>query len=299
VGLFRRRRAAPDWASFLEPAEFAGLVRQVRGELDRRRVRYALDEATGTVTVADGGSYGLDNLFRLANASDERDWPELVANHVRILFDTPRPDVNALLADHEAARARLRVRVLPTATAEDAHLRLPVAPGLDAVVALDLEDSVVIPPRERFADWEMDLDEVFRLALEQTRHEPLPPADAIPLGDGTTLLRIESPSFFTATAVLFLADHVEVGEAGALVAVPSRHTLLVHVIEDAHAATEALHRLASIVPGLEAELPGGLSDTIYWAHEDALEPIPTSYADGRLTVEPPPAFVAMLGTLGS
>ena len=293
VPLFRRRPDPPSWATFFSPDDWHEFAELVRYEAARRRWEHDLDE--GIVRHADA-AHGLQNIAQICNASPRNEWPTLLAEHFMALDDV----ADVAFADAGEARAVLRARLIaddfvPPGGPDPARRR--VADDLLLALAYDLPTRVVLPRRTDVLRWG-DEDELFALAVEQTRAEPGGQMERHDFtedqGGPTTIWSFTGDSFFTATHALWSA-HVE-GPYGSVVATPNRHAVLVHPIRDLDVVS-AIPIMARVAQGLYIEGPGSLTTSLYWYRDGTLTRLPAHVKDGDVTFIPPDEFVDTLNEL--
>jgi hypothetical protein len=222
-------------------------------------------------------------------------WPEIVGRHFDAMVST---STDAEFATAEAARAVLKARLvgdgfLAGVPAKPAARR--VAADLQLVLGYDMPDAVRIPERAEVLAWGEE-DELFELALAQTRAEPgieLKHSDV----DGSPVSLVSGDSFFTATHALW-ADELDppASEHGTLVVVPARNVVLAHAIRDG-SALSMIDPLLQFAASLHAEGPGSISDGIYWLRDGRLERLQAWIEDNRPRIAPSEAFAETLSRL--
>jgi hypothetical protein len=113
-------------------------------------------------------------------------------------------------------------------------LHAPYAESVIATVVADLPSSVRSLAPTDLIDWDMSEQEVWARAWANTRRHPEPIDVATVEIAGGPMTVVHGEHFYTASRVRWLEDLVgPVAPFGALVAMPRRSTLLVHVIRDA------------------------------------------------------------------
>jgi hypothetical protein len=289
----------PEWASFFDAGEYRRFLDLVLADFRRRGIEPTLEDGAVTATLpgTDGPArFGLANLAQVCNGDDEARWPTLIAAHFDTLRATTGRDLDVLADDYEQAGPILRIRLMPDESMGGVPIAesvsRPVAPGILAVLVLDFPDSTATVPRDAVAAWPVDLDTAWHRALANLDGDPRPLRDDV--SDERARFTIwYGDSFYVATRLLRLTDLLPPHTTDALVAVPNRHTLIAHVIEDATvvASMQALHR-ATV--DLFRDGPGSISDQPYWWHEGELTPIPHQVVGKRVQVAPPDAFVRLL-----
>jgi hypothetical protein len=286
--MFRKRRGVPDWAVFFSDEQWREFERVVRAEITPRRI--SGDIRDGRLTDGEA-RYGLGNLAQMCHGTPVQEWPEVVARHFAITGDlqdeldgTPKA---RLVSD--AFMAELPGEYVTRRIAEDLQL----------VLCWDAPDRVTTPAREDVVE-HGDPEALLAEALVRTRAEPGLDLErhAIPIGDDTVeLFSLSGHSFFTATQALW-ADELDlpVPEHGALVSVPTRHTVLAHPIRDA-SVIGILGYLVDLTRRLELEGPGSVSPHVYWLREGRFERLDVWHDDEGRHFAPSAEFTAMLEEL--
>jgi hypothetical protein len=285
----------PDWSPFDDGRTHQAFIDAVEADLRRRGVPF--DMGDGVVLIpTEGedqpGEYGLSNLSQQCAANDPEEWSRIIAAHFTSVFSIKGRDLDALAADYEQARPILQVRLMPDASMGGVDVPgtmiRPIAPGIQAVLVYDFPDSTASVHEEHLASWPVDRDGAFDQALANVDREPAPLSDDMEVEPGTLVRVWYGDSFYVATRILRLPP----GTTDALVAVPNRHTLLVHPIVDggAVAAMQPIYRLAV---QLFREGPGSISDQPYWWHEGRLEQVPHHTKGRDVTVVPPDGLLAV------
>lgn len=210
--------------------------------------------------------------------------------------DEPPPPDWSPFDDYEQARAILRIRLMPDASMGGVEVPgsmvRAIAPGIQAVLVYDFPDSTASVHEEHLASWPVDAATAFDQALANLDQEPLPLNEDMEVEPGTSVRVWYGDSFYVATRLLRLAELLPPGTIDALVAVPNRHTLLVHPIVDA-GAVSAMQPIYRLAVQLFREGPGSISDQPYWWHEGALEQIPHHAKGSDVTVMPPDGLLAV------
>ncbi|MEU3841164.1 immunity 49 family protein [Streptomyces sp. NPDC028635] len=148
----------------------------------------------------------------------------------------------------------------------------PVAEGLLAALALDTDDSVRVLHDGDVA--RAGADRLWaagraNLLAEPVRHEEVRTAS------GAVLHSVHGDSHFVAGKALVLPELVrevtgrDLPEAGALVAVPTRHLLAFHPIVDG-TVVDAVNDLGAYALGACQDGPGSLTPRLYWWHRGRL-----------------------------
>jgi hypothetical protein len=293
--LFRRRPDPPAWASYLDADQWHAFSELVRYEADRRHWSHDLEQGA----VGDGSTpMGLTNIAQTCNLAPRDEWTVLVAEHFAVLEQIATGPVPHF-KDPGEARAALKARLLNDDFVPDAGFELAerrVAEGLRLVLAYDLPDYVKLPPRNEVLEWGEE-DELFEIALAQTRAEPgnLERHDFDEIQGGPTAVwTFDGDSFFTATHALWGAGLD--GAHGVLVAVPTRHIVVAHPINDV-GVFGAVGAMINMTHGLWTEGPGSLSNELYLLDDGTLERQPTELRADNVVFTPTAGFTEIMNRL--
>ena len=298
---FGSRDDVPDWAKFFAPAEYLAFLEALSLELDCRGLRFELGD--GTVHVAPPGGeesdYGLLNLAQTCHATSRTEWPSTIREHFDNAFRSSRDaqEIDAKADSLDNVRAWLKVRLYHTDYLSQmggsglVHRR--PAEGLIETLVYDLPGSVRTVPPDHVRSWGLPEAELFRLGLANVRSErPGPLVQSFDVGKGAVIRALVGDSFFTASHILFLEEHLGgTPEFGALVAVPHRHAALFYPISDL-GVMAAVNSMIPIAFGMYQEGPGSLSPGIYWWRPGRLRLLPTKVTAQSITFSPPDEFVA-------
>jgi len=297
---FGSRDDVPEWAKFFPPQDYRAFLGAVDEELSRRGLSYEFGD--GTVHVRpDGGEaadYGLLNLAQTCHAAGRSEWSSTIREHFDNAFRSSRDseELDAKSGSLEAVRPFLKVRLYHTDYLDQmggvgiVH-RVP-AEGLIETLVYDLPGSVRTVPPDHVKKWGTETDELFRIGLANVKAEPPPVRQTFDIGKGAVIQALVGDSFFTASHALFLEDHLEPpSRFGALLAVPHRHAVLFHPIEDMK-VIGAVNSMIPIAFGMYQEGPGSLSPGLYWwKPPGALTLLPTKVSAQSISFSPPDNFV--------
>lgn len=286
----KRQPSVPEWALPLCPADFAVFRDQLDGVLSP--YGYALGD--GFVTVPGRSSqYGLTNLLQQWSLAEPPVRAGLVEGHFHRLFqaeDSQPPSGAELIA-------LIRPRLWGSETLSSVTFPLisrPVAPDLQEVLSVDLPTSVINLKPEQAEATGRSTSELWDIAHQQID-------DGLPVGQdrmGNGLQVFFGDGMFVASRLLELERFVgALPAAGALVAVPHRHVLVLHPIENLE-AVGALNMLAQVADGLYREGPGSIVPHVFWWRQDRPPlRIPATVYENAVNIAPPDEFVELLNGL--
>lgn len=291
--------SSPPWAPFLGAEGASWFLFIVSEELTRRGVRHRIDPYDGVVHVEGDYVLGLMNLAQMCGQAPRDRWLSLIAHHLRVALEQREsPTIAAFDQARELVKLRLWERsAIPTAT----HLvGWDIADDLVAVLTYDLPETLMSVKTEDAARWPVTRDELWRIALKNTREGRLIAPRTITIEGGLSLVLLEDNArYFAASHALFFEEYNVNGAHGAIVAVPRRHTILAHDIVDLR-ITKAIGAMATLIARMWQEGPGSTSPSLYWWSRPGagLVRIPWEIrSNGELSISPPPAFATMLTSL--
>jgi hypothetical protein len=303
--LFSRDEPAPEWASFFKPGEFAEFCAAVESALKEMGRSYEIDASAGVVLAEEPGQeepnrFGLLNLAQMCRQAPRLDWPSIIHRHFgQILRHRAEADdlMKRLESDFEAAWPLLKVRLYPADTPLDPSAVQHPAEGLLAALVYDLPETVMSVSKDHIARWGMPADELFKIALENVRNEPGIQDELLEIPGRVSFHILNGSSFFTATQALLLEQWLPkpLSELGALVAVPTRNTVIYHSIAD-ETVSAAIHAMVFYANGLFQQGPGSITPTLYWWreaawwHEGEFTTIPAMLHGNDVTVDLPEEF---------
>jgi hypothetical protein len=287
----------PDWARFLDDAEWRTFVDALDAELTRRALPYRIEEG---VLWARWGSeedeaLGLTNLAQMCRAAGVESYAQVITSHFSALVAGrgDRELAGQLGADLTMARPHLKLRLYPRDTFEsgnDQFILRDTADDLTAVLCYDLPSNVVTVAAESLGRWAVGSDEPYYQALANQRRTERHPIEDVDV-TGATVKAMTGESFFVASNLLLLGDFLgEETPFGAIAAVPNRHTLIWHAITDP-TALRAIDAMVVMAANLCAEGPGSISPHLYWWKDGTLRTLPTRETEEHYEFVPPDDFV--------
>ncbi len=310
---------SPEWASMFVPEEWAWFIATLTSDLDRRALTHRIDMEAGCVHVELTGPVpnviGLQNLAQVCRARPRAEWPDVLHHHFDVAFDVKDgATAEELAKDWDLAREKVKLRLyredhLPAVPLVTWH----VSEGLVAVLTFDLPETVISVRQPDRETWPVMDEDLYEIALENVRRDGLLASNKIDVGGGASVYVLEGGgTFFAASHALFLEDYLFnrslgkdgdfVGEHGAVIAIPQRHVVIYHPIDDLRVAS-AIQSMLVTAANMFADGPGSISADLYWLppeeHEtdDLLVRLPCERTDDALRFMPPPEFVEVLNSL--
>jgi len=253
----------------------------------------------GVVHLRDGRSLGLLQLAQHCHLRLRDEWHDLISSHLLTMVTHLDDDVEPYSA------IDLRIRLVPDTPADaETFCRFgarPYAEGVVQLLAVHMTDAVRCVPESEIEARGWDVDDAWRSAVIQTEMLERPDElHVIDIGDAT-FIHVFGERPFIASMVGVLDQLIDtaahIGEFGAIVSIPSRHSILVHPI-DGIADQNAIDAMIPIARQLYRQGPGSVSPHLYWWREGEMMWIPTFFEGDQdgLHVEsfPPPELADVI-----
>jgi hypothetical protein len=289
--LKRSKGRVPDEFSFFDERQWLAFNAHVQRILRTRQVRIV---APGLLAIGDPpAQVGLLNIAQICHARHRNEWGHLIREH----FATVLEFNNEIDADKLASQ--LRVRLLPDDVVGPLAADSMVQPFTESVVAMMVADlpsairGITATDLDRST---IPVDVAWELAWENTHRFEQVEATIEILG-GVAYHSVLDASFYTASKVRWLPEVIgDIPEAGALVVIPRRHSIVAHKLIHMQALT-AVHQLIDTARQLFLDGPGSVSRHLYWWHDGQLIWLPAYYDERRIEFHPPTEFTQALGGL--
>jgi hypothetical protein len=298
--------SVPPWAAFFSPGNYALFLRHVRASLESQRLIYEIGDGEVMVYEPVETIMGLSNLAQHCNSAKPATWRHLIDHHVYVMLTALTEHVPPS-RDGAEASIRLRAMDVDIATAYGLVSR-PAFPGLVGALFIDRPDAVQSVTPDMVVAWDIPLDDLFALAESNTRNLEMCERERTQLASGVELHTLHGPSLFTATHALWpqawLGDligataadpnrsnsnrsntnndvnvHVSSHQHGVLLACPTRHLVVAHVVQDL-AVLQAIPAIRTIAAQHHETGPGSLLETIWWWRNGTAHVVPAELRDG-------------------
>lgn len=297
----------PPWAYNLDAQAFHTFIALVERYFAERHIPVQVRVEEGVVQPKSGALertsvLGLQNVAQsCAQVAIER-WPSLIAEHFDCIFAVS-DDQNALtvdVGDFSTVRERLRARLYPldllSQSVETIHR--PGPEGTIEVIVLDLPTTVRTISRSEAQKWPIESAELFEIGRRNLRAPGLLEHTAVVVQGGVEVYLYSGDPYYAASHVLFLDAYLPDDlPHGALVGIPRRDVILLHIIRNI-GVTEAIGAMLQAIIGMYADGPGSLSPNLYWFQHGQFVMLPYALDGNTLDFSPPADFARLLERLG-
>ena len=294
--LFHRREPVPPELNFLGEGQWAELAKEVDKAAKRLGGR-----REGSVVRFDAGQLvNLGNLARISLQLPREAWAGEITRFLSVFSKGVEP-LDVIRADPVAARAQLRVRPYPEETFDDVPFGVvsrPLAGELLDVLCLDFPDQLAMVNDDMLEALGGARDELFDLGLANVRAEGPPELAERLDAEGVEIDVFHGDSFYSATWGRWADVLVPgLGEHGALVAMPFRHQVLVHALQNGKGAAQAPAAMLWMAHAGISDAPGPVSAELYWWRHGRLAHLEGGVDDDGIHFTPSPEYLDAMETL--
>jgi hypothetical protein len=304
-GFFRRSRRdeVPEWAQFFSGPEFEAFINKVQKFWTGRGL---LARIEGSKVQIDGesdwpGELGLTNLAQKCHTVPRERWDDMIAGHFNSLAQSQREqeELESQMKEFGRVRELLAVRIATYNLGPDTVVSREDIPGTISYLCLDLPSSVISLHPKTAAEWGVPVDELFAIGLENVRRTCVPDIARDEFEPGVPYYLLAGESFFVATHALMLRRWQGCeGKHGALVAIPHRHAVVCHPINDIQ-TVKAVHSMGIAAHNMEREGPGSITPNLYWYRDGRFTLLPYEIANKQFNFRPPDEFVDLMNQLAA
>jgi hypothetical protein len=294
--LFHRREPVPPELNFLGEQQWAELAKEVDKAAKRLGGR-----REGSVVRFDAGQLvNLGNLARMSLQVPREAWAGEIARFLSVFSNEIKP-LDVIRADPAAARAQLRVRPYAEETFDGVPFGIvsrPLAGELLDVLCLDFPDQVAMVNDEMREALGGATDELFDIGLANVRAEGPPELAERLDAQGAGIDLFHGDSFYSATWGRWADILVPgIGEHGALVAMPYRHQVLVHALQNGKGAAHAPGAILWLAHAGMSDGLGPVSAELFWWRDGRLAHLAGGVDDDGIHFTPSPEYLDVMETL--
>lgn len=300
------RPDVPGWSACLGAHGYATFIALVRKYFSDRALEADVDEHMGVVRSFEGsarGTFGLQNLGQHCRSLDKDEWFDAISRHFEAIVEAHAELGNVGQAPLELASARssLRARLLPSSMASGTRelvcRRGPA--GTIEVLTLDQPRAARTMTVQECREWGMSDAELLEIGRRNLVAGGLLQMDSVHVERGGQLYVLSGDAFYAASHALVLDEYLPDDlRHGALVGIPRRDVLLVHLIRNV-GTLEIIASMLQLVTALYAEGPGSITANLLWYIDGTFRNLEYSVEDSAINFIPPAEFVDMLQALSS
>ncbi len=230
---FRRRSTpvVPSWASFLSQDQWAEFTRLIDAELRRRGLTRDSDGEAVFLRGPDGYVHrmSLGAVARKAAGWGRDDWAELIVEQFDVLHSTAtsRPTISQLASPQDAVKAELRSTDELVTNPNLIHKTW--WPGTLLALVFDHPDVVVSATPAELEEIGAPASTLQQLCLTNVWQQDQPERRPFTIGAAPAVML--TGGVFTSTFAIWPSRFLDVDPTrGVLIAVPNRHTVVLHAI---------------------------------------------------------------------
>lgn len=255
----------------------------------------------GIAVGPSGAQMGMGNLMQMCAKAEPATWGTVISEHfgkLEAALANANPDQPPAW---EMIKNQLTIRLMP-AEAIPAKIRGESVwrtdlEGVISMLAIDYPDTVMTVNRTSAVEWGMPDEELFKIALQNLAtnfalSEPI----KTDLKNGPLYI-FSADHFFAASHVLLLPGKPElVGPYGTMIAIPTRHTLIVCPVQ----SFDIVHDIANLLNvayKAEQDGPGSITNQLYFYRNGEFSRVVSETSGGQVKLTPPPAFQRVLEEL--
>ena len=273
--LFGKKPNLPYWAQGVKQQDYDNLLNAIRTYFKDHGTEVEVNEFEGTATPSSGPlaeqTLGLHNLIRIIPGMKSEDVQKFVNGHFGKFLDMGIEQERIENGSYDDVKKHLRIRIFYTEphNPEDPLYTFPgiqLCETLKACPMFDLEHSAVTLSKEKFESWNVPIEEVHQLALDQTfaeieRTEPLQKLD---FSDGKPVVLMSEECIYFASIALDFERFVPVEpRCGYLVCIPSRQSLLIHPLSSPD-STKSVQKILEAACQMFEDSVGKVGVDGYW-----------------------------------
>lgn len=220
---------------------------------------------------------GLDNLIQNIIYLEMDLWYQYIEDYFERIADSKRTiyENTDNFMNYRVAKEFLKIKIYPESyisTISNVIYEESLI-GCNSVLVFDMGDYIINVRSEIFESWNVGIEEVIDLALQQT-------LDSIEIEQrdyytesGVVISAIYSSSLFLATYLYnFNIDYEFEGQFGTLFSIPNREVMLIYKINDYNNLRNAGNEFSQITKSLYETGTGSLSPFMYWFFEGEILP---------------------------
>jgi hypothetical protein len=260
---FRKTPPAPHWCSFFTRTEYAEFIKLVESYFAQKNIDVELSDGQALLKE-DKQTLGLGGLSENCKRTLGKDWQTIINNHFDSILSIDSKELEKS-NNFEDIRESIIIRFFaidsPYVKIEDAIFREPI-PGIASALMIDYPTFFTsVLERQRRA-WPIDDDALFSLAKKNMRQRTAFEVNNVEMGSWT-LRALSGESFLVGGLALYLDELPGcMGEKGALVSIPSHHTVLCLALE-CEPEHEQIAALSELTQNLFGKLPGPISPDVF------------------------------------
>ncbi len=304
--LFKKKQPAanvPEWAAILTSKEYPLFINALDSYFTSKNITYTIGDGVVQVSENDFGfqQLGLSNIVQVCKQHGPKHYKEMVFGHFDSMVESHRfsKEFEQIVDDFNKVKQYVGVRLYDNQYIEHiGHknvLGKAFAPGVYGMLIYDLPTSITNVQPDHLNKWELSLDEVYNIGIENISQNN--PVNLVNQAIGEiNIMYGATDHFFAPNALFNIEKNNLLGSKGSLIGIPHRHAVISYPIENME-AIQAVNSLIPIISGMYDEGPGSLSPNLFYYKNGSYTSIPYNIEEGKLQIMPPQEFVDLLEEL--
>lgn len=299
-------KTVPPWVSFFSLDAWRALLVAIQEDLQRRRVaaRYAGDHFSAAFPDGRLARLAIVNLAERCRDAPIEDFPVYARAHFDAVIGPLQEAAEApnTPESFDGIAPSLIVHLYRedmVKSSRGALVERPVCPGLVSALALDFGHAIGSISREITDAWQRPDDELFRIGMNNIQKRAVT-REALPF-PGLPGIVLSGTDYTVTSQIFFLGNHLgRHFPAGALVALPTRNTLLCVALQtcDALGSVERIASTIGLVHDLFDDLAGRVTNAeqmfsphLYWWRDGAIRELRAAMTPHGPLIAPPQEFL--------
>lgn len=280
--LFGKKPNLPYWAQGVTQQDYGNLLNAIRTYFKDHGTEVEVNESEGFAIPKSGPlerqQLGLHNLIRIIPGMKSEDVQRYINDHFGKFLDMGIEQQRIENGTYDEVKKHLRVRIFYTEpnNPEDPLYKFPgiqLCETLKACPMFDLEHSAVTLSKEKFESWNVPIEEVHQLALDQTFADVDRSGtfEKIDFSNGRPAFLVSDENIYFASIALDLKRAVtEEPRCGYLIFIPSRQSLLIQPLTDRD-SVKHLVKLCEAANQMFLDQVGKVGVDAYWLKDNVFK----------------------------
>ncbi len=231
----------------------------------------------------------LHNLVSTCLQANKNEWANLIEKFLVLVNQETLNGKN----NYDDLKSLIFVQIYPKEILQQVDipfLSREIIPETIIIPVLDSPDRIESINSETIEKWGKTLDEIFSLALENTKNL-LRNFKFENIGNGSKISVCESENILTANLALFLSDREYSKGTGVVFSIPNRNTILILPSANTQDFKNDLTVMGNLSTKIANNSPYPLTSNLYWLIDSAFIKLPYTIDSNKFSFYPPQKFL--------